>query len=59
MHPVFLIGLCVAGILLWLLLSFLYKPIGWVGERVISDAKNAITEDKKPKRKKRIKKEKK
>ena len=45
MHPVFLIGLVVAGLLLWLLLSFLYKPIGWIGKRLSNDAKRAITED--------------
>jgi hypothetical protein len=45
MNPVFFIGLFGAGFLLWLLLSFLYKPIGWVGKRLVDDAKKAMTED--------------
>lgn len=45
MNPVFFIGLFAAGALLWLLLSFLYKPIGWIGKRLASDAKKAITEE--------------
>lgn len=45
MNPVFFIGLFVAGALLWLLLSFLYKPLGSVGKRLVDDAKNAITEE--------------
>ena len=45
MNPVFFIGLFGMGLLLWLLLSFLYKPIGWVGKRLADDAKKAITED--------------
>ena len=45
MNPVFFIGLFAAGALLWLLLSFLYKPIGSVGKRLASDAKKAITEE--------------
>ncbi len=46
MNPVFFIGLFGAGALLWLLLSFLFQPIGWVGKRIIDDAKEAITEEK-------------
>lgn len=45
MNPVFFIGLFAAGALLWLLLSFLYKPIGSIGKRLADDAKKAITED--------------
>ena len=45
MNPIFFIGLFVAGALLWLLLSFLYKPLGSVGKRLVDDAKNAITEE--------------
>ena len=46
MNPVFFIILFVAAVLLWLLLSFLYKPIGWIGKRLIDDAKKAMTEEK-------------
>jgi F0F1-type ATP synthase membrane subunit b/b' len=45
MNPVFFIGLFAAGALLWLLLSFLYKPVGSVGKRLANDAKRAITEE--------------
>lgn len=46
MNPVFFIILFVAAALLWLLLSFLYKPLGWIGKRLIDDAKKAMTEKK-------------
>ena len=46
MNPVFFIGLFGAGFLLWLLLAFLYKPIGRVGKRLVDDAKQAMTEEK-------------
>jgi hypothetical protein len=45
MNPVFFIGLFIAGALLWLLLSFLFKPIGSIGKRLVDDAKQAITEE--------------
>ena len=57
MNPVFFIGLFGAGVILWLLASFLYKPIGSIGKRVVDDAKEAITEEK-PKKKIKKKKEK-
>lgn len=47
MNPVFFIGLFVAAAILWLLLSSLYKPIGWIGKRLASDAKKAMTEEEK------------
>lgn len=54
MNPVFFIGLFAAGAILWLLLSFLYKPIGHIASRLIDDAKRAMTEeDKKKKGKKK------
>lgn len=58
MNPVFFIGIFAAGALLWLLLSFLYKPIGWIAGRLVDDAQKAMTEEKKPKRKSKKKKEK-
>lgn len=45
MNPVFFIGLFGAALLLWLLLSFLYEPIGRVGKRLADDAKKAMTAD--------------
>ena len=54
MNPVFFIGLFAGGVILWLLLSFLYKPIGSVANRLIDDAKRAITEEDKPKQKKKL-----
>jgi len=45
MNPVFFIGLFAAGALLWLLLSFLFKPIGSVGKRLVDDAKRVMTEE--------------
>lgn len=45
MHPVFVIGVFGVGALLWLLLSFLYKPIGCVGKRLVDDAKKEMTEE--------------
>jgi hypothetical protein len=57
MNPVFFIGLFAGGLLLWLLLSFLYKPIGHVASRLIDDAKRAMTEEDKKKKKKGKKKQ--
>lgn len=46
MNPVFFIGLFVGATLIWLLCSFLYKPIGSIGRKLVDDAKQAITEEK-------------
>lgn len=45
MNPVFFIGVFVIGALLWLLLSVLYKPIGAICKRLISDANKAMFEE--------------
>jgi hypothetical protein len=45
MHPVLIIGIFVIGACLWLLLSSLYRPIGWVGKRLVDDAKRNMLED--------------
>ena len=45
MNPVFFISLFAVAALLWLLLSFLFKPIGAVGKRLADDAKRAMTEE--------------
>lgn len=58
MNPVFFIGLFAAGALLWLLLSFLYKPIGHIASRLVDDAKSAITEEGKKKKNKKGQKKK-
>lgn len=50
MNPVFFIGLFAGGALLWLLLSFLYKPIGGIANRLVDDAKRAMTEENKKKK---------
>lgn len=45
MNPVFFIGLFVGGAIAWLLLAFLYKPIGLIVQKLLNDAKQAITEE--------------
>lgn len=45
MNPVLFIGLFAGGALAWLLLSFLYKPIGSIARRLINDAKQVMTEE--------------
>jgi hypothetical protein len=52
MHPVLVIGILLAGACLWLLLSFLYKPIGWVGQRLANDAKHNMLDETKTKKRK-------
>ena len=46
MNPILILGTMVAAFLLWLLCSFLYRPIGRLFARLINDAKEAM-EDKK------------
>lgn len=45
MNPVLIIGVFIAGFLLWLISSWLYKPIGAICKRLMSDAKNAMFEE--------------
>ncbi len=45
MNPVFIILVLLGGTMLWLLCSFLFKPIGKVFQRLIYDAKEAMTEE--------------
>lgn len=49
MNSILILGIIVAAFLLWLLCSFLYRPIGRLFTRLINDAKEAIeeTDDKK------------
>lgn len=42
--PAFYILVIIAAILLWLLLSFIYKPLGKLGFRLWKDAKDAMNE---------------
>ena len=44
MNPILILGIIAAAFLLWLLCSFLYRPIGKLFTRLISDAKEAIEE---------------
>ena len=43
--PVFYILVFVAAILLWFLLSFMFKPMGKIGHRIGKDAVDAINEE--------------
>lgn len=43
--PVFYILVILGLGLLWLLLSFLFKPLGNIGHRLWKDAKDSITEE--------------
>lgn len=43
--PVFYIIVFIAAILLWFLLSFMFKPMGRFGHRIWQDAVDAINED--------------
>lgn len=44
MNPILIFGIIIAGGLLWLLCSFLYRPIGKLCSRLVNDAKEAIEE---------------
>lgn len=43
--PAFYILVILAVILLWFLLSFIFKPLGKLGYRLWKDAKDAMTEE--------------
>ena len=45
MNPVLVLGAFAAGALLWLLCSFLYRPLGKLGSRLVNDAKDAMFGD--------------
>lgn len=42
--PVFIFLIFLGGVLLWLLLSFIFVPLGKVAKRVWSDAKYAMND---------------
>jgi hypothetical protein len=46
MHPVLLFLIILGLLLLWLLCSFLYRPIGKLFSRLVNDAKEAMFETK-------------
>lgn len=45
MNPVLIFLILLGGFLLWLVGSFLYRPIGRFFGRLIEDAKEAMTEE--------------
>lgn len=46
--PVFYLLVIIIAFVVWLLASFLYKPIGRMWKRIIGDAVEAMNEDDKP-----------
>lgn len=42
--PVFFILLFFGACMLWLLLSSVFRPLGWFGHRLWKEAKDAMTE---------------
>lgn len=47
MNPVLIILILLGGALLWLLCSFLYRPLGKIAENLFKEAKEAMEEDSK------------
>lgn len=45
MNPVLIILILLGGALLWLLCSFLFRPIGKISKKLIDDAKEAMSDD--------------
>lgn len=45
MNPVFVVLVLLAAFLIWLLCSFLYRPIGKIARRLIDDAQEAMEKD--------------
>lgn len=45
MNPLLIILILLGGALLWLLLSFLFRPIGKIGAKLIDDAKSAMSDE--------------
>ena len=52
MNPAFYILVLLAAFLLWLILSFMYKPLGKFAHRLWKDAKDAMNEEDKEESKK-------
>lgn len=49
MNPVFWLLILSGAALLWLLLSFLFRPLGRVSKRLVDDAKREMFEEEKNK----------
>lgn len=49
MNPVFWFLILLGAALLWLLLSFLFRPLGRVSKRLVDDAKREMFEEEKNK----------
>lgn len=49
MNPILIVGAFLAGIILWFLLSFLFRPIGKFFYRLWEDAEEAINYEEKNK----------
>lgn len=45
MNPVLIILILLGGALLWLLLSFLYRPLGKIAKKLFEDAKESMEDD--------------
>ena len=45
MNPILVILIFLIGFLLWLLLAFMYRPVGKIFKRLNDDAKRAMLED--------------
>ena len=45
MNPLLIILILLGGALLWLLCSFLFRPIGKIGAKLIDDAKSAMSDE--------------
>ena len=45
MNPFLILGAFAAAGLIWLLCSFLYRPLGKLGLRLFNDAKEEITKE--------------
>lgn len=45
MNPVLIILVLLGGVLLWLLLSFLYRPIGKIAKKLLEEAKESMEDD--------------
>ncbi len=45
MNPIFIVLIIVAGILLWFLLAFAFKPLGKLLIRLWDDANDSINKD--------------
>lgn len=45
MNPVLVVLILIGGRLLWLLCSFLFRPIGKISKKLVDDAKDAMFDE--------------